>query len=127
MSSGYVLVVDDHPLNCTLIEYVLELRGIETRAAHDAEEALAAIERERPGAVLMDVQLPGMDGLTLTRRLRSDPRFAGLPIVALTAYAMASDETAAREAGCDAFVSKPIDTVALAELVVRLLALPVAK
>lgn len=122
MSAPYVLVVDDHPVNCKLVTYTLEARGIATRSAKDAAEALAAVEREAPAVILMDVQLPGVDGLTLTRQLRADARFAQVPIVALTAYAMASDERAARDAGCDAFMSKPVDTRALGDLVVDLLA-----
>jgi CheY-like chemotaxis protein len=120
-SGGDVLVVDDHPANTKLVSFVLEGRGIKVRSARNADEALAELESARPDLVLMDVQLPGVDGLTLTRRLRADPRFAKMPIVAVTAYAMARDEDAAREAGCDAFVSKPIDTRALGDLVLRLL------
>lgn len=118
----YVLVVDDHPVNVKLMQCVLEIHGLETRVARNADETVAAIEHEVPGVVLMDVQLPGTDGLTLTRALRKDPRYADLPIVAVTAYAMPADERAAREAGCDAFVSKPIDTIALGKLVLGILA-----
>ena len=74
-------------------------------------------EGERPAVILMDVQLPGTDGLTLTRAIRSDARFVRLPIVAVTAYAMEADREAALGAGCDAFVAKPIDVRALGELV----------
>jgi CheY-like chemotaxis protein len=120
----YVLVVDDHPMNVRLLECTLEIRGIATRVARNAEETIRALEEELPGVVLMDVQLPGMDGLTLTRKLRADPRYATLPIVAVTAYAMPSDERAARDAGCTAFVPKPIDTTALGDLVLALLGAP---
>lgn len=116
-----ILVVDDHPANTKLVTFVLQARGLAVVTAASAEEALAVLEGETPSLILMDVQLPGTDGLELTRRLRTDLRFARLPIVAVTAYAMASDEQAAYAAGCNAFVSKPIDTRALGELVLRLL------
>jgi len=121
MSGERVLVVDDHPANTKLVTFVLQARGYVVVSAASAEEALTELEREVPALILMDVQLPGTDGLELTRRLRTDDRFASLPIVAVTAYAMARDEQAAYAAGCNAFVSKPIDTRALGELVGRLL------
>jgi CheY-like chemotaxis protein len=116
-----VLVVDDHPANTKLVTFVLQARGLKVVAAASAEEALGVLATEMPALILMDVQLPGTDGLELTRRLRADPRFADLPIVAVTAYAMARDEQAAYAAGCNAFVSKPIDTRALGDLVLKLL------
>jgi CheY-like chemotaxis protein len=122
MSKPSALVVDDHPANTRLVRYVLEARGIEVTAAADAEEALAVLERGCPDLILMDVQLPGTDGLTLTRRLRADERFARVPIIAVTAYAMARDEKEALEAGCSAFVTKPINTRALGDLALALLA-----
>ncbi len=120
--SERVLVVDDHPANTKLVTFVLKARGLEVVAAASAEEALGVLSQETPALILMDVQLPGTDGLELTRRLRCDPRFVDLPIVAVTAYAMARDEQAAYAAGCNAFVSKPIDTRALGDLVLKLLA-----
>ena len=120
--SDLVLVVDDHPANTKLVTFVLQARGLKVVAAASAEEALGVLAAETPALILMDVQLPGTDGLELTRRLRTDPRFVDLPIVAVTAYAMARDEQAAYAAGCNAFVSKPIDTRALGDLVLKLLA-----
>ncbi len=120
MSGPRILVVDDHPTNLKLLSFVLEARGFEVITARDADEARAALDGELPALVLMDIQLPRVDGLTLTRSLRSEERFARLPIVAVTAYAMESDRQAAREAGCTDFVSKPIDTRALGALVTRL-------
>jgi CheY-like chemotaxis protein len=122
MTKPIVLVVDDHPVNTRLVRFVLESRDLEVTTATDAETALAAMEARPPDLILMDVQLPGTDGLTLTRRIRTDERFARVPIVAVTAYAMARDESAAMDAGCNAFVSKPINTRALGELVLSLLA-----
>lgn len=116
-----VLVVDDHPANTKLVSFVLESRGFEVHAAETGEQALALLERMKPDIILMDIQLPGKDGLTLTRELRTDPRFTETPIVAVTAYAMSSDEQMAREAGCDAYMSKPIDTRALGALVARMI------
>lgn len=115
-----VLVVDDHPANTKLVSFVLESRGFEVHAAETSEQALVLLERMKPDIILMDIQLPGKDGLTLTRELRTDPRFAEIPIVAVTAYAMSSDEQMARDAGCDAYMSKPIDTRALGALVARM-------
>lgn len=117
-----ILVVDDNLANATLLTYVLELEGYDTRAAADADEALAILEHFSPELIMMDLQLPGMDGLELTRRLKADPRRRKILIVALTAYAMKGDEERALGAGCDAYVSKPIDTRAVPALVARLLA-----
>jgi CheY-like chemotaxis protein len=116
-----VLVIDDHPANTKLVSFVLESRGYEVYAAENSEQAKDLLDRIQPDIILMDIQLPGTDGLTLTRELRADPRFAETPIVAVTAYAMAADEQMAREAGCDAYVSKPIDTRALGLLVARMI------
>jgi CheY-like chemotaxis protein len=117
-----VLVVDDHPMNTKLVSFVLRSRGIEVLTAGSAQAARDALALAVPAAILMDVQLPEVDGLTLTRELRTDPRLATIPIVAVTAYAMARDRLAALDAGCDAFVSKPIDTQALGDLVAELVA-----
>lgn len=118
---GHVLIVDDHPINIKLLRFVLEARKIQVMTAGSAEDARRSIEADLPGVILMDIQLPGTDGLTLTRELRADNRLQNVAIVAVTAYAMASDESSAREAGCDGFVAKPIDTRAMGELVQRLL------
>jgi CheY-like chemotaxis protein len=103
------LVVDDNTSNLRLFELLLRSKyAVET--ATSAEEALAAMSRCCPDLILMDVQLPDMDGITLTRRLRQDAAFGGVPIVALTAYAMVEDRDRAIAAGCNGFISKPIDT-----------------
>lgn len=122
MTRPVVLVVDDHPMNTKLVSFVLRSRGIEVLTAGSAQAARDALALAVPAAILMDVQLPEVDGLTLTRELRTDPRLATIPIVAVTAYAMARDRLAALDAGCDAFVSKPIDTQALGDLVAELVA-----
>lgn len=111
MADEPVLIVDDHPMNLELAQELLELAGYEVRTAADANEALAVLAGGfRPRLILMDVQLPGMDGLELTKRLRADPATRGTVIVALTAYAMVGDEQRTLAAGCDAYIAKPIDT-----------------
>lgn len=113
MANESILVVDDNPQNVKLASFLLSARGYAVRTAGTADEALAVLEQEVPRLILMDLQLPGMDGLTLTRKLKADPRTRDTVIVAFTAYAMKGDEARAREAGCDAYLTKPIDTRAL--------------
>lgn len=109
-----VLVVDDHPLNIELARFVLEADGFVVESAADALEALERIAAFAPDLILMDVQLPGMDGLELTRRLKADPATRAIVIVAFTAYAMKGDAERMRAAGCDGYVSKPIDVTRFA-------------
>lgn len=113
MGGEPILVVDDNPSNRELLRLLLDLEGYEVRTAASGEEALAVLQGFRPRLVLMDVQLPGMDGLALTRRLKADPGMRGVLIVAVSAYAMRGDEEKALAAGCDGYVTKPIDTRAL--------------
>jgi CheY-like chemotaxis protein len=108
-----ILIVDDNPANLKLARVVLSREGFEVHTAADAEEALVALRTFRPRLILMDLQLPGMDGFELTRRLKADPATSGIVILALTAYAMKGDEEKARAAGCDGYIAKPIDTRAL--------------
>jgi two-component system cell cycle response regulator len=105
-----ILVVDDHPVNLKLVCELLQSEGYEVSKAADADEALAAIDGARPDLILMDIALPGMDGLTLTRKIKEEGRCPGVPIVALTAFAMKGDAEKAADAGCDGYLSKPIDT-----------------
>lgn len=119
MSAGPVLVVDDNRANLRLIQLLLRGEGYDVRTADDAEAALAALEDFRPRLILMDLQMPGMDGFELTRRLKADPATREIVIVALTAYAMKGDEERARAAGCDGYVAKPIDTRALPGIIAR--------
>lgn len=116
-----VLVVDDNPMNVELVHYVLTAAGFEVWVATDAEEALAALPQADPALILMDIQLPGRDGLSLTRQLKADPATRHIVIVAFTAYAMKGDERAMRAAGCDGYVSKPIDVGGLAATLSALL------
>jgi two-component system, cell cycle response regulator DivK len=116
-----ILVLDDNPVNLKLVRVVLSVEGYDVRTATDAEQALAVLESFHPRLILMDLQLPGMDGLELTRRLKADPRNRGIAIVAVTAYAMKGDEDKAIAAGCDGYIAKPIDTRALPDLLGRYL------
>jgi CheY-like chemotaxis protein len=120
-SSAKVLIVDDNPANLKLAAYLLSRRGYSVDTAVDAEGALAALRLNKPSVILMDVQLPGMDGLALTRSIKSDPRTRDVRILAVTAAAMAGDDVRALAAGCDGYISKPIDTRLLAALVQDLL------
>ena len=116
-----ILAVDDTPANLRLVRVLLTQEGYEVRTAADAEEALALLETFRPRLILMDIQLPGMDGLALTRRLKADPATCDIVVVALTSYAMKGYEEKARAAGCDGYVSKPIDTRSLPGVIARFL------
>lgn len=116
-----ILIVDDNVINLKLARVILEEADYAVKTADDAEAAIEALETFDPAMILMDLQLPGMDGLTLVRQLRKDPRFAGTWIVALTAYAMKGDEAKAMAAGCDGYVTKPIDPDGLLEVVAQLL------
>lgn len=112
-----ILIVDDNPANMKLLSFVLSTRGYEVHAAADASEAWATLSQLAPGLILMDLQLPGIDGLSLSRRLKADPRYRHIPIVAVTASAMKGDEERALQAGCDGYITKPIDTRAIPALI----------
>lgn len=114
--------MDDNPTNLKLVTYLMQQHGYEVATAGDAEAAIVSIREKPPALILMDVQLPGIDGLELTRRLKADPATKPIVIIALTAYAMKGDHEKALEAGCDDYVTKPIDTRALPDIVARHLA-----
>lgn len=122
MAGDPILIVDDNPQNLKLARVILTVEGYEVQTAADAEEALRVLQSFTPRLILMDLQLPGMDGLQLTRHLRRDPSWQDVRIVALTAYAMKGDEEKALGAGCDGYITKPIDTERLARLVAEQLA-----
>lgn len=105
-----ILIVDDNSTNLKLVSEVLEFEGYLVEGAEDAERAQEMLRRSVPDLILMDIALPGMDGLTLTRKLKADERTRHIRILALTAFAMKGDEQKAREAGCDGYITKPIDT-----------------
>ena len=110
MTNKSILLVDDCLPNLKLTRFLLTQGGFEVGTAESAEQALMALEERVPDMILMDIQLPGMDGLELTRHLRRDASLRGVPIVAFTASAIKGDEEIARAAGCDGYITKPIDT-----------------
>jgi CheY-like chemotaxis protein len=110
MPGEAILIVDDTPVNLKLTRILLQHEGYEVRTAASAEDALTVLESFHPRLVLADIQLPGMDGLEMTRRIKQDPRNSDVLVVALTAFAMKGDEEKAIEAGCDGYITKPIDT-----------------
>ena len=109
-SPGRVLIVEDSPLNMELATDLLETAGYAVLQAGDAERGFALLRTEPVDIVLMDMRLPGMDGIAAVRAIRGDPRFRPLRVVALTAQAMRGDREVAVEAGFDGYISKPIDT-----------------
>jgi len=109
MTRRSVLVVEDHPVNQRLLGFLLESAGFTVHAAADAHDALRLLETVVPDLILMDIQLPGINGLDLARLIRADARLQQVPIIAVTAYAMKGDEEKARAAGCNGYIPKPID------------------
>ena len=116
-----VLVVEDNPVNLELVCALLEEHACETLVATTGDAALHLLRQTRPDLVLVDVQLPGMSGYQVTRLIKADPALADIPVVALTAHAMAHEDVRARDAGCDAFLTKPIDMRAFKEILQRFL------
>jgi CheY-like chemotaxis protein len=121
MSAPRVLVVEDNPVNLELVAALLESEGYGVISAETADVSLRLAAAERPDLIVMDIQLPGMSGYEATRRLKTDPVTAGIPVVALTAHAMRGEEARAREAGFDAFLTKPVDTQAFRDTLRRFL------
>lgn len=121
MTAGKVLIVEDNPVSLRLAQFLLERRGFDVRKAASGAECMAELAREMPDIILMDIQLPGEDGLAVTRKIRADARTASVIIVALTAHAMAGDREKILGAGCDGYIPKPIDPQRLASEVERYL------
>ena len=121
MKQRKILIVDDNPMNMKLVRVLLTGEGYEVRTAADALEALDILKEWRPILILMDIQLPGIDGLELTRRLKADSATEGIIIIGLTAYAMKGDEERILAAGCDAYIAKPIDTRTLPGVITALI------
>jgi CheY-like chemotaxis protein len=120
-----VLLVEDNEMNRDMLSRRLERRGFEVLIATEGEQGIALAQTSRPDLILMDMSLPGIDGWEATRRLKSDDQTRAIPVIALTAHAMAADEQRAREAGCDDFDTKPIDLTRLLEKMERFVTLPV--
>jgi two-component system cell cycle response regulator DivK len=103
-----ILLVEDNELNMRLLNDVLEAHGYAILKTGTGEEAIELARREQPDVILMDIQLPDISGLEATRRLKEDPATQGIPVIAVTAFAMSGDERKIRDSGCDAYVPKPI-------------------
>ena len=121
MSSSRILVVDDNEINLELARCTLEAYGFAVDCATSAEHAREQLRTRLPDLILMDIQLPGTDGLEFTRELKRSSEFKHLPIIAFTAYAMAGDEQRFRAAGCDGYLGKPIDIKSFARQVAAFL------
>ena len=121
MTGATVLVVEDNPLNLKLIKDVLEFRGFDVVTARSGEEGVAVASSVFPDLVLMDLQLPGIDGHEALHRIHADPRCRGVPVVAVTAFAMKDDIERARAAGFAGYIAKPISVRALPEQLARFL------
>jgi two-component system cell cycle response regulator DivK len=122
-----VLIAEDNPVNRELLRELLEIRGYEVEEACDGEEALEMIERTQPNILLLDLNMPNLDGYGVVRKVRQNPRLTGLPVLAVTAYAMRGDRERVLNAGFDGYLSKPINAVSLAEELERLLCLCAAR
>jgi len=118
----FVLVVEDNEANQLLARCVLEREGYQVEVAGAADEALEKVGKKPPNLILMDIQLPGQDGLSLTRQLKKSPTTADIPIIALTADAMIGDREATIAAGCAGYIAKPIDTRRLGDQIREILA-----
>lgn len=118
-----ILLVEDNPQNRYLVTFLLDKHGYTVDVAEDGEQALEMLETgPAPNVILMDMQLPKIDGYEATRRIKADERFRHIPLVALTAHSMKGDRGKALEAGCDEYVTKPVDAEALVLLIARLIA-----
>ena len=117
MSTKRILVVEDMEINRKVVRIVLKAKGYEVLEAVDAEEALVMLQAELPDLILMDIALPGISGEDLTRQIKANSEWCHVPIIALTAAAMKGEREQFRDAGCDDYISKPVNTHALVELV----------
>jgi two-component system, cell cycle response regulator DivK len=122
MAGEPILVVDDNAMNLKVARVMLQAEGYEVRTAADAAAALTVLQTFRPRLILMDLQMPGMDGYALTRQLMADPATSDIVILAVTAYAMKGDEQKAYEAGCQMYITKPICTRSLPKMIAQFLA-----
>jgi two-component system, cell cycle response regulator DivK len=113
--SKRILVIEDHEENRRLLRDLLTSFGYELTEAVTGEDGLQAAEGNPPHLVLMDIQLPGIDGYEVTRRIKANPELRNIPVIAVTSYALSGDDVKALEAGCDAYVTKPFDPAELLE------------
>jgi two-component system cell cycle response regulator DivK len=119
MSGKLVLHVEDNEYNRKIIRDLLSKNSYEIVEAHNGEAALDALARQRPDLILMDVQLPKLSGLEVTRRIRADPLLAQIPVIAITSFALSGDDRLAIEAGCNAYIAKPFRPRDLLEMIRR--------
>ena len=109
MAGEKILLIEDNAVNRDLIQFLLESKGYLVREAATAEEAFEILKTQRPDLIVMDIQLPGMDGLEATKKLKENPATRDIPVVAVTSYAMKGDRESAAAAGCVGYITKPID------------------
>ena len=121
LKGSTILVIEDNEMNRKLCLAILESSQATVIEAETAEKGLALLERQRPDLILMDIQLPGMDGLQATRKIKENPALRDIPVVALTAYAMSEDEIKVQKAGCDGYITKPYNIATLVDEIVRIL------
>ncbi len=119
-----ILVVDDNPINLKMARFALEADGYQVRTAADGKEMFLVLREFQPRVILMDIQLPDVDGLELTRQLTTDPETRDIVIVAVTAYAMAGDRERMIRGGCDGYIAKPLDPIRLSAQIQEYLANP---
>ncbi len=121
MAGEKILLVEDNPVNRRLAVFLLRSQGYDVREATSAKDAFEIVERDHPDLIVMDIQLPGMDGLEVTRKLKEQPATAEIPVIAVTSYAMKGDREKARAAGCVGYITKPIDkNILIQEVAARL-------
>lgn len=122
MAGERILLVEDNLVNRRMAEFLLKARGLVIIEAVNGMEAVERARSERPDLIIMDLQLPGMDGLEATRIIKADPELRHIPVVAMTAYAMSGDRERVLAAGCDGYITKPIDTKEFPLTILRYLA-----
>lgn len=117
-----VMIVEDNELNMKLFHDLLEAHGVETVQARDGKNVLALVREHKPDLILMDIQLPEVSGLDITKWLKDDDDLKSIPVIAVTAFAMKGDEQKIREGGCEDYISKPISVIKFIETVQKYLA-----
>ena len=127
MSAKRILLIEDNAVNRRLAQFLLKSQGYEVWEVGSAPEAFASLKERQPDLILMDIQLPGMDGLSATMELKRDPATAAIPVLALTAHAMKGDEEKMLAAGCNGYLAKPFRYPELLERVAELLSAPHTK
>lgn len=121
MGGKRILLIEDNAINRRLAQFLLKSQGYEVWEVTSAPEAFESLRQKQPDLILMDIQLPGMDGLAATKQLKADPATRDIPILVVTSYAMKGDEAKAFEAGCSGYVTKPIDKTIFLEAVAKAL------